>query len=142
MNDSLAPGSTYAPISFTIQNTGSETAQEITFSLDTIYPISPVNPNVYINSLAPGASTTVTFYVNVDGQGNVGQYPVSLYEQWTQPNGATNQQYSTSENFYGIVYKGGGSDSSYAYLIGAIIIVVIALVIYWRMNAAKKTKGK
>lgn len=139
VNDSLSAGATYSPIIFAIKNTGSEAAQQMTVSLQTIYPISPVNPNVYISNLAPGQSTNVTFYVNVDGQGNTGQYPVTLYEQWTQPNGATNQQYAGSSNYYATLYPQGASSKSFTYpIIGIVIVAVIAFVAYSRMKKTKK----
>ncbi len=142
VSDSVKSGQTYVPVNVTIKNIGNEPAQHITFSLQTIYPISPVNTNAYVNLLNPGQSTTVTFYVNVDSQGNPGQYPLTLYEQWTQPNGATNQQYSGSNDYAMQVYSGGSlleGDALYAIIA---IIVVAAVFIYRKRIAAKGKKGK
>ena len=149
VTDSLQPGATYAPISFTVKNTGGESAQQVTFSLQTIYPISPVNPNVYVTQLAPGQSRTITFYVNVDTQGSLGNYPVTLYEQWTQPNGATSQQYSGSNNYYASVYgSGSGAGGTTAAIVVVVVLVIVVAVLYRRgiiklpMQAKKKEKPK
>lgn len=132
---SLLPGATYAPITFRIKNIGAQTAQQITLSLQSIYPIAPASPNVFLKQLAPGQSANVTFYVNVDAQGNSGSYPVTLYEQWTQPNGATSQQYSSSQNYYaqvgGTRQSGGGTDAT-TYIIIGIVIIVVAGYILWK----------
>jgi hypothetical protein len=142
-SSALSPGSTYMPITVTVRNNGNEPAQTVTFSLQTIYPISQVTPNAYLNSLAPGQSANVTFYVNVDSQANAGQYPLTLYEQWTQPGGTTTQQYSASQNYYVSVNSGGGIENS---LIYAIIVIVIVAVVYMRVikprMAAQKKKEK
>ena len=144
VSDALYPGGAYMPVTFTIKNTGSERAQQVTLSLQTIYPISPVNPNVYINNLAPGESTNVTFYVDVDAQGHPGQYPVSLYEQWSQPNGASSQQYSNSNNYYAIVYSSGSGGTGLIYdIVGVVIIAAVGYVLYKKFGkkGVKKEKG-
>ncbi len=144
VTDTLQPGQTYVPVVVTIKNIGNEAAEHLTLSLQTIYPIAPVNTNGYINALAPGQSANVTFYVNVEQQGNAGQYPMTLYEQWTQPNGATNQQYSSSTNYALPVYtSGSGSGSDLTYAVIAVIVVIGAIFVYRRrgmMKASKKEK--
>lgn len=145
VTDALKPASTYAPITFVVKNTGNEVAQQITFSLQTIYPISPVNPNVYINSLEPGESKNITFYVNVDTQGNVGEYPVSIYEQWSQPSSTTSAQYSSSQNYYGAVYSSGSSGSSSSgsllpYLVVVVIVAAAGIYYYKKIMPEKKAK--
>ncbi len=142
---SLVPGATYVPVVIKVKNTGNEAAQSVTFSLQTIYPVSQVNPNAYVNALLPGQTANVTFYVNVDSSANNGQYPVTLYEQWSQSTGSNNQQYSSSQTYYVNVGGTGGLGTS-SYL-AIVIIVVLAIVILKRMNkfpgmttAAKKDK--
>ncbi|MDE1860780.1 MAG: COG1361 S-layer family protein [Candidatus Micrarchaeota archaeon] len=144
-SSNVAPGSTYVPITFTIRNTGNEVAQHITLSFQTIYPLAPVNSNQYVQQLAPGESAQVTFYVNVDQQGNPGSYPVTVYEQWTQPNGATSQQYVTSESYYATVGGGGGAvpgGSSLYLIIGAIVVIGAGIFLYRRMQAGKAKREK
>jgi hypothetical protein len=138
--ENLNPSSTYAPITLKVKNTGNEDAQNIVFSLQTIYPISQVNPNAYLEQLAPGQSANITFYVNVDAQASQGQYPITLYDQWTQQNGAQ-QIYTRSQNYYAAVATPSGT----GYL--PIIIVVVAIaatVMIYRMvkksSAQKKDK--
>lgn len=140
----LYPGGTYLPVTFTIKNTGGESAQQVTLSLQTIYPVSPVNPNVYLNNLAPGESANITFYVDVDAQGHPGQYPVSVYEQWSQPNGASSQQYSGLDNYYVTVYASGSSGAGLIYdIIGVVIIAAVGYVAYKKFGKkdAKKEKS-
>ncbi|MDE1828308.1 MAG: hypothetical protein KGH65_04060 [Candidatus Micrarchaeota archaeon] len=133
VSGTLLPGATYVPLTFRIKNIGGQTAQQVTFSLQSIYPIVPASPNQYLAQLAPGQSANVTFYVNVDAQGNGGSYPVTVYEQWSQPNGATSQQYSSSQNYYAVVGltnpSGGSSGGSGLYIIGGIVVIVAMAVV-------------
>ncbi len=144
--DSLAPGTSYAPVTFSIRNTGSETAQEITLSLQSIYPITVINSNNYVNSLAPGQEVNVTFYVSADSRGKPGEYPVTIYEQWRQPNGAAGQQYSASNGYYVTVGSGSGSSGSIgsdaAYAVIAIVIVVAIAMVLRRRRAGKGARAK
>ncbi len=141
VSDAVYPGATYVPITFTIRNTGNIEAQQISFSLQTIYPITTVNAQAYVQQIAPGQSTNVTFYVDADGKGNAGEYPVTLYEQWTQANGATNQQYSGSDNYYATVYSGARGGSTTNYIIVAVVIVVIAVVAANMLRRRKKASA-
>ncbi|MCL5099747.1 MAG: hypothetical protein M1158_01340 [Candidatus Marsarchaeota archaeon] len=144
--DSLAPGTSYASVTFSIRNTGSETAQEITLSLQSIYPITVINSNNYVNSLAPGQEVNVTFYVSADSRGKPGEYPVTIYEQWRQPNGAAGQQYSASNGYYVTVGSGAGSSGSIgsdaAYAVIAIVIVVAIAMVLRRRRAGKGARAK
>ncbi len=143
---SLNPGNTYVPVTFRIKNTGNQAAQNLNLDLQTIYPVSTSNGNAYIDSLAPGEAENVTFYVNIDPQGNPGQYPVTIYEQWTQPNGATSQQYSSSDNYY--VEVGAATSSQGAppweEIVGAIAVIAVVAAAYRRTrkkgDKARSTK--
>lgn len=141
VSGTLGLGGTYQPLVFTIKNTGNEEAQQVTLSLQTVYPMTPTNPNYYINDLAPGQSMNVTFYVSTDSSGQPGTYPVTLYEQWKQPNGYTTQQYSSFNNYYAEV---GGSGGIGTYAIYALIVVIAAggLVYYKKVYSKKKEKKK
>lgn len=136
----LAPGATYVPVTLKVKNTGNEVAKSVIFSLETIYPVSQVNPNAYLNSLLPGQTANVTFYVNVDSAANNGQYPITLYEQWSEPTGGNNQQYSGSQTYYVDVNGSGGS----GYLTGIIIVVaiVVAVVVIRRRMAKSAPPAK
>lgn len=140
VNASLAPGSTYAPVTFTIKNIGNVAAQQMTISLQTIYPIAPIGSVAYVNQLDPGRSANVTFYVNVDSNGNPGSFPVTLYEQWSQPNGASSQQYTGSNNYYAPV--GGASSSQMgplSYTAIAIIVVITLIAVAVKTMQKRKT---
>lgn len=138
----ISPGATYVPVTLKVKNEGNEVAQSITFSLQTIYPISQVNPNAYVSQILPGQSANVTFYVNVDSAANSGQYPITLYEQWTQPSGGNNQQYSGSQSYYLEVGQGGGINlMDYVYLL--VIVAIVAFVLLKRANKLpEKLQGK
>ncbi len=147
VTDSLSPGVSYAPVTFTVRNTGSETAQSLTLSLQSIYPITVINSNNYVNNLAPGQEANVTFYVSADSRGKPGEYPVTIYEQWRQPNGAANQQYSSSNGYYVTVGSGSGTSSnaveSYiAYAVVAVIVIIAIAMVLRRRRAGKGAKPK
>ncbi|MGC8651939.1 MAG: COG1361 S-layer family protein [Candidatus Micrarchaeia archaeon] len=134
----LKPGAAYVPVVFHIVNIGNEEAQQVSLSLQTVYPITPVTPNVYISSMAPGQGANATFYVSIDTQANSGSYPVTIYEQWRQPNGSSNQEFSTSENYFATVTRGsGGYDSTVVGI--AVAIIVVALFAFY---ASRKVKAK
>jgi len=143
VSGTLLPGATYVPLTFQIRNIGGQTAQQVTFSLQSIYPIVPASPNQYLSQLAPGQTANVTFYVNVDAQGNGGSYPVTVYEQWSQPNGATSQQYSSSQNYYAVVgltsSSGGGGITTYL-IIGVVIIAAAGYILWKRLPMLKGIK--
>lgn len=128
----ISPGATYVPVTLKVKNEGNEVAQSVTFSLQTIYPISQVNPNAYVSQILPGQIANVTFYVSVDSAANTGQYPITLYEQWTQPSGGNSQQYSSSQSYFLEVGQGAGMGlMDYVYLI---VVVALILLVLKRMN--------
>ena len=140
---SLEAGSTFVPVTFRLKNTGNEAAQQVTVSLEAIYPLSPADANFYVSELQPGQTANVTFYVNVDTNGNPGTYPVTLYEQWSQPNGASSQQYSGSTNYYADVQSSGSATGSYTEDIAVVVIVAIAAgFIYMRRRKAKAAAAR
>ncbi len=141
VHGALNPGGTNQPLVFTIKNIGNEQAQQMTLSLQTVYPLTPENPNYYINSLAPGESMNATFYVSTSSQGDNGTYPVTIYEQWKQPNGFTTQQYSSFNNYYAEVSNGAGI-GAYAIPIVVIVVIVGGVVYYRRVYGKKKERKK
>ncbi len=136
----LIPGASYVPLTVSVKNIGNEQAGQVTFSVQTIYPLSPVNPNVYINQIAPGETVNAVFYMSVDQNGNSGSYPITVYEQWKQPNAAQSQQFSASQNYFAnVTSKGTGSGN--AYIIGAVVIIVVAAVAYMRLKKRSAAKA-
>ncbi len=146
VNDSLNAGSAYAPITLRVRNIGNEPAQEVSLSLQSVYPITPVAGNAYIGYLAPGNETNVTFYVNIDQNGLQGKYLLTMYEQWRQPNAGTNQLFSSSNNYYAVVYPQSSSDNVTTYVVigVAIVIIVVAarIVMKRRKGGRKKERQK
>ena len=145
---SLQPGSTYRPVTYTIKNVGNEPASQISLSLQSIYPITPISGNAYIESLAPNQSATVTFYVDVDSNGADGSYPATVYEEWRQPNGAISQQFSGSNSYYmavgGKQYAPSGTPSSSSapnysgYIYAAIVVIVVVVLAFIATNMRSK----
>ena len=131
----LAPGASYIPVTFAIRNTGNEEAQDLYLSLQSVYPVTVINANNFVTNLAPGQEANVTFYVSVDSSAATGKYPVTLYEQWRQPNGSANQQYSGSNAYYVSVGggKGTGSSGATSDIVAAIIVIAVAYVLYKRL---------
>ncbi|MGC8687403.1 MAG: NEW3 domain-containing protein [Candidatus Micrarchaeia archaeon] len=139
----LAPGASYVPLTFHIINTGNEAAQQVSFSLQTVYPITPVTPNAYVSSIAPGQSANVTFYVSIDTQANSGSYPVTIYEQWQQPNGSNSQLFSSSNNYFAMVGSNKKGNASMLYVETAVAaIIVVAIIARMRRSMKAKHKGK
>jgi hypothetical protein len=137
---SLNPGATATPVTFQIKNTGTIEADQVELNIQTTYPITPVASTYYIAALAPGATENATFIVSADSQGVPGNYPVTIFEQWKQPNGAVNQQFSGSNNYFVQVGGGGGSNTL---LIVVVVIVVAAVGFYmYRKRAAAKKADK
>ncbi len=134
----LSPGATDVPVVFQVTNTGSSDANEVQLSLQTSYPATPVASTAYINNLQPGQSTNVTFLVDIDTDGVAGNYPVMLYEQWEQPNGALNQQFSGSNNYFVTVYSSTYGTSVLEAAVA--VVVIVALIIFLRRRSSKKTK--
>jgi hypothetical protein len=137
----LKIGATDVPVNFKITNTGTSDASELQLSLETSYPITPVSSTAYVSDLQPGASANLTFMVDVDSAGVPGNYPVTLFEQWKQPNGAINQQYSGSNNYYitvGSPSNNGVTDD----LLYVVAIVAVAVVAYVILKRKGKIGGK
>ena len=135
VTDTAYPGNAYGPVILRIKNIGNEAATQVSLSLQSIYPISPVAGNAYISELNPGASENVTFYVSTDQNGNSGEYPITVYEQWKQNNGAPNQVFYGSNNYYATVYASAGQSQSSKsngnnYILYVIVVIVIAVIIY------------
>ncbi len=137
---SPAIGATDVPVNFRITNTGTSPAEQLQLNIQTPYPITPVASTAYLNGLQPGASANVTFLVSIDAEGVPGNYPVTLYEQWKQPSGSANQQFTGSNNYFVAVGKTAAASGYETYAIIGIVILLIAIAAY-RRAAAKGKKG-
>lgn len=139
----ITPGATNMPLRLTITNTGTIDAQQVQLNFQSGYPITPVTSSYYIPELRPGQSTNVTFQVSVDSNGKPGAYPITIYETWRQPNGAVQQTYSGSNNYYGIVSNSAQATSSsrmQTYVVIG-IIAILAIAVMLRRGISKKGKG-
>lgn len=142
-NYSLTAGATSLPIRLKVTNTGNIDAQQIQFSFQSSYPVTPVASSFYVANLQPGQSTNVNFTVSVDSHATPGIYPITLYETWRQPNGASQQSYTGSNNYYATVSSTSGSSSGS--LIGDVVviaIIIVAAVVLIRRRMTKKEHKK
>ena len=137
---SLNPGATAVPVKFTVENIGTIEADQVQFNLQTTYPITPVAGTSYVNSLQPGASANVTFVVDVDSQGSPSDYPITMFENWKQPNGATNQQFSGSNVYFMDIASSGSSDL--LLIVAVVAVAAIAVVAYRRFKVPTKQAAK
>lgn len=141
IGNGAAVGATDVPINFRITNTGTSEASELQLTLETTYPVTPIAATAYVNNLQPGASANLTFLVNVDTAGVPGQYPVALYEQWKQPNGAANQQFTGHNNYFVAVVSPNLGASGAVDVIVAIIVIAVLVVVYKKTSAKKRSKS-
>lgn len=143
-NYKIAPGQTTVPINFTITNTGTISAEELQLNFQSTYPITPVSGSGYIQELKPGQTENVTFMVSVDSRGSAGDYPVTIYETWRQPNGAVQQTYSGSNGYYAVVSGGSenGGSAYGSYVIAIVVIAVVVFVLYLRVLKPRSAKKK
>jgi|GEM_PF-2487653 hypothetical protein len=131
-------GATDVPVQFRVTNNGTSAAEQLQLSLQTTYPITPIASTAYVSELQPGSSTNVTFLISVDNAGVPGNYPVTLYEQWRQPNGAVNQEFTGSNGYYASVGSTGGGGNSYTIIIAVVIIIVAAGAVYMIKKRMRK----
>lgn len=134
-------GATDVPVTFRITNTGTSDATQVQVSLEAPYPITPVAGTAYITSIEPGASANMTFMVNIDNSGVPGNYPITLTEQWKQPNGAINQQYSGTNNYYLSVISSAGVGGIVEDIVIVVIIMAIIGIVIRRRSAGPKAKA-
>lgn len=138
----VSVGATDVPVSFSIKNTGTSAASELQLTLETTYPVTPISSTAYIYNLQPGAAANVTFLVSIDSAGVPGNYPVTLYEQWKQPNGATNQQFAGSNNYFvPVVSAGLGIVGLVLVAIVVVVVIAVGVTIYRKRMAAKKSEN-
>ncbi len=128
----MQPGSSSTPLRVTIQNTGNIAASGIQLSLQTTYPIAPVDGNAYLDQLAPGQSATILFLVNVDSNGEPASYPITVYETWKQNNSAPNQQFSGSQQYSATINSAAAADIGSVYTF--VIAVAAIAIIYFRFK--------
>jgi hypothetical protein len=140
VNYGVNVGATDVPVHIIVTNNGTSAAEQLELSLQTTYPITPVASTAYVGDLPAGSSTNVTFLVSIDTAGVPGNYPVTLYEQWRQPNGASDQQFSGSSNYFVTVKSAGAGGSTVEIAIAVVVIAIIVVLIARRRMAAKASK--
>ena len=83
---------------------------------------------------------------SIDSKGNPGQYPITIYEQWTQQNTPQNQQLSSSINYYVVVKQKAKTNNKYlikpAEYIAMLITVLIIILFVIKKYKQKKQNTK
>jgi hypothetical protein len=130
-------GATDVPVHFIITNNGTTSALDLQLNLQSAYPITPVASSAYVPELAPGQDANVTFLVSVDSSGVPGNYPVTLFEQWKQPDGATNQQFTGLSNYFIPVVGSHGETPSLEIEMAVVVILIAVFAIYSNMKRRK-----
>ncbi len=137
---SLYPGATDVPVTLEVENTGNEEADSIQFSMQSVYPISPIASTYYLAKLMPGQIANITFLASADSQGEPGSYPITVFAEWKQPNGAIDQEYTGTINYFATVSTTTNNGSLYDGL--AIIAIVVIILAYAALKARFKTRKK
>ncbi len=110
------------PVTFTILNKGTKTAEELKLILRASYPFTPSGGEYYVGDLKPKQKAIVRFHVDVDKKASSQRYPVDLIFQWKEDN----KEYTKTISSYIEVEK--KSTKAWIYL-GLLFIIVIAIVI-------------
>ncbi len=137
---SLSVGSTYVPVTLQIKNTGNEPADSVLLTMESVYPVSMVSSTYYVNSIAPNQTVNATFYVSVDSSGQSGDYPITLYEQWKQPNSPQSLEFSGSTQYF--VTVGTTTSSTTGYAEDAVAAIIMLLIIAIAVRRARKSRGR
>ncbi len=125
----LPQGSPNAQLRLRITNTGNIAAKNLQLSFQSQYPITPVTSSYYLADLEPGQTANVTFQVSVDEKAQSGRYPVTIYENWKQSNGAPQQVYYGTSNYYAIVGSQQGTGGIISYIIYLAVIIIAAYIV-------------
>ncbi|MGC9037094.1 MAG: hypothetical protein ACP5GD_00280 [Candidatus Micrarchaeia archaeon] len=136
----LYPGATDVPVTLEVENTGNEEADNIQFSMQSVYPISPIASTYYLAKLMPGQIANITFLASADSQGEPGSYPITVFAEWKQPNGAINQEYTGTINYFATVSATASNGSLYDGLV--IIAIVVIVLAYAALKAHSKARRK
>ena len=137
---SLGIGSTYVPVTLQVKNTGNEPADSVLLTMESVYPVSMVSSTYYINSIAPNQTVNATFYVSVDSSGQSGDYPITLYEQWKQPNSPQSFEFAGSTQYF--VTVGNSTSSTAGYAEDAVGVIVVLLIITVIVRRIRKSRSK
>jgi len=108
-------------ITFNIQNSGNNLAEDMKTTLMASYPFTPTGNEFFVGKLEPGESVKVSFHVDVDSDAASQKYPVDIIIQWTEDD----QQYSKTKSSFIEVFTVENNWQSYA----GIAVGVIALLI-------------
>jgi hypothetical protein len=119
--NSAGAGEKEKMITFEIQNSGNNLAEEVKVILRASYPFTPTGNEFFIGELQPGESAHVSFHVDVDSDAASQKYPVDIIIQWKEDD----KQYSDTKSSFIEVFPVKDSLKIYA----AIAVCAIAFLI-------------
>jgi hypothetical protein len=114
-------------VKITLSNTGSQEARKLQVRIRPLYPFSTDGTVRYVDSLAPGKSTDLTYVITVDKEATTGGQLVGLLIDFEDPQG---KKFSDSTDFSLDVKKASLQEEIYAYwyLIALAAVAVVFLV--------------
>ena len=123
-------------VSIVLSNTGSQEARKLKVAIRPVYPFGTDGTIRYVESLMPGQSVSLDFYVNVDKDASTGSQIVGLNMDYEDPQG---KQMSDSIDLSLTVRDKTQTELAYSYWY-VFAIVAVALVMFVRGMLAKKKK--
>lgn len=129
-NERISAGSSTF-VNVTVTNNLDETVTDVEAKLFTDSPIVSEDDEGYVESLAPGESTTVTFEVTAEASATPRTYPLKLDFRYDDESGTS----KVSDTYQTAIDVSPGEDGGIPWLlvVGALVIVaVIGGAVYWR----------
>lgn len=119
-------------LTLTVTNAEDETLSDISAKLFVDDPISSNDDEAFIDELAPGESTDVTFEVSAGGSTFAKAYPVSVDFEYDRADGTTQVSDSVRLPVTVVADSGGGFPFGIAVGVVALVLVGVAIVVVRR----------
>lgn len=111
-------------ITFNVQNSGNNLAEEVKATLRASYPFTPTGNEFFVGELQPGESTHVSFHVDVDSDAASQRYPIDIIIQWKEDD----KQYSKTKSSFVEVFTVDDEWQRYALIAVGVIAFLTVLI--------------
>ena len=111
-------------ITFNVQNTGDNLAEELKATLRASYPFTPTGNEYFVGELPGGKSTQVIFHVDVDSDAASQKYPIDIIIQWEEDD----QEYSKTESSFVDVSSVESDLERYSWILAGFFVILIVLI--------------
>lgn len=111
-------------ITFTVQNTGDNLAEEVKATLRASYPFTPTGNEYFVGELPAGKSTQVIFHVDLDSDAATQKYPIDIIIQWEEDD----QEYSKTESSFVDVSSVESDLKKYSWILVGFFVILIVLI--------------